>query len=67
MIAATLQGSRSANARLNGGILTNMPPTLRIQERQEVSSVVLQQLAANTDHIIVGAFDLEGELIWSRR
>lgn len=38
----------------------------QIQSFQETATSVLRNLAANAEHIVIGAFDAEGYLIWSR-
>ena len=58
---------RSASSYLFIASLTSLPVKQDIQPRQEVSLDTLKTLSNNTVHIIVGAYDGEGELIWSKR
>ena len=49
------------------GVLTSLPesdPGIRVA--QEVTESVLEKLAARTTHLLIGAYDAEGVLIWSR-
>jgi hypothetical protein len=42
-------------------------PAGDIEEGKVVSADTLERLARRADHIVVGAYDAEAELIWSRR
>ncbi|HUS14756.1 MAG TPA: hypothetical protein VM536_07025, partial [Chloroflexia bacterium] len=61
-----MQWVKMANARLLVGILTWLPPPSELLPGQEVNKEFLAHLATGTKHVIVGAFDGEGELIWNR-
>jgi len=55
-----------AYSRLLIAVLTTVNGMPDIQIRENVTPQVLQVFADNTSHIIVSAYDGEGELIWSR-
>jgi hypothetical protein len=49
------------------GVLTSLSesdPDIRVA--QEVTESVLRKLAARTKHLLIGAYDAEGILVWSR-
>jgi len=49
------------------GILTSRSTAEQeIGDRQKVTADTLEKLANRTRHLVIGAYDLEGELIWSR-
>ncbi len=52
---------------LDISILTRIPNGVELIGGADVSSEVLKELADGTDHIILRAWDGEGELIWSRQ
>lgn len=62
-----LTAVRAARAYRFTGILTNPLALPEISVGHEVTPGLLRVLAAATEHIIVGAYDGEGEVIWSRR
>ncbi len=48
------------------GILVAGPDLPDLTHGQEVTVETLQQLTDHTDHLIIGAYDGEGELLWSK-
>ena len=49
------------------GILTTLPNEVKlIQNHQKVTEEFLDQLAKNTEHLLIGAYDNETHIIWSR-
>ena len=48
------------------GILSSLPSSETIQTQQIVNDNFLQQLVVETEHIIIGAFDEDGFLFWSK-
>ncbi len=52
---------------LDISILTRIPNGVELIGGANVSSEVIKELADSADHIILGAWDGEGELIWSRQ
>jgi len=48
------------------GILSSLPRGETIQTQQIVNDNFLQQLVVETEHIIIGAFDQDGFLFWSK-
>jgi hypothetical protein len=48
------------------GLLADLPDSQNIMNHQEADITLLKSLVDNTNHIIVGAYDGEGNLLWSR-
>jgi len=48
------------------GILTRFAPN-RLRHRMTVDIGVLKQLAAASEHVLVDAYDLESDIVWSRQ
>lgn len=49
------------------GILTTLPDEVNlIQNHQKVTEEFLDQLAKNSEHLLIGAYDNETHIIWSR-
>lgn len=63
-VIATLRGVHSW---VFNGILTLPKGLGTIDARQQLDRETLVNLATNTEHILVGAYDYEGYLIWSRK
>jgi hypothetical protein len=48
------------------GILTSLPHGKTVSSEQSVSDDFVQMLVEKTEHIIIGAFDEDGFLLWSK-
>ena len=48
------------------GVLTSLPEGKVLQAGEEVGTEFIDQLVYNTEHILVGAYDDEGMVVWSR-
>ena len=56
-----------ANPRMNAGVLTAANGLPTIMPGQEVTPDMMRRLSRGVEHIIVGAFDGEREIVWSKR
>ncbi len=48
------------------GVMTSFPDISRLARRREITNEEIELLAERAEHIIIGAFDGEGYLIWSK-
>lgn len=58
---------RAAKSYLFTGVLTEGAASGLIQANRPVQVETLEELARNANHILIGAYDGEAELIWSRQ
>jgi hypothetical protein len=65
-VREVLNTAKTASTYLFTGVLANLPDTLEIRNHQEVTEEVLRTVVDKTEYFIVGAFDGEGYLTWSR-
>ncbi|MGI8588173.1 MAG: hypothetical protein ACR2M0_10875 [Chloroflexia bacterium] len=65
-VATIIDTIRRSSTYLFTGILTAPTAMPELHSAETVTEDVLQTLALSSEHILVGAYDGEGELIWSR-
>jgi hypothetical protein len=58
---------RAVSSWVFNGFLSALPSVPDIRNRQEVGNEVIEVLAQNTKHILLGAYDREGYVIWTMR
>jgi hypothetical protein len=66
-LATIIKAKRAAQTYVFTGVLVAGEDLPDLTSGQVVDTDVLQLLAARTEHIIVGAYDGEGELVWSKQ
>ncbi|MEW6217261.1 MAG: hypothetical protein AB1543_06225 [Candidatus Bipolaricaulota bacterium] len=49
------------------GVLSSLAAAAPIEVRSEVDDELLKELAIRTEHLVVGAYDEEAVLVWSRK
>lgn len=57
---------RRATSHLFIGVLTSLNAETELRPRQSITANLLATIAQHTEHILIGAYDSEGVLIWSR-
>lgn len=65
-VATIIDAVRGSRTYLFTGILTMATAMPELQSAETVTEDLLQTLALSSEYILVGAYDGEGELIWSR-
>ena len=58
---------RLATSYLFLGVLSSLDPGTELRAGQALTADMLAAIAQHTDHLLIGAYDNEGVLIWSRR
>jgi hypothetical protein len=65
-VEVILKAIQSAKTYLFNGVLADLSEISAISNREHVTEQTLRKLAENTKHLIVGAYDGEGYLMWDR-